>query len=188
MAEDLIFRSKGQRSVDWHLTLCVDVSGSMEASTIYAAMTAAILAGVPALSVSFLAFSTEVIDMSEIVEDPLALLMEVSIGGGTDIAKCVRFARSELRVPSRSIVLVLSDFHEGGGSSSRLVSEVRSLIDSGAHVLGLAALDDRGAPSYHAATAQALVDAGMPVAALSPLELAQWVGDKIRNKTKSDTR
>lgn len=180
VAEELIFRSKGQRSLDWHLTICVDVSGSMEASTIYAAITAAILAGVPALSVRFLTFSTEVIDMTDVVDDPLALLMEVSIGGGTDISKCVRFARGQLQVPSRSIVVVLSDFHEGG-STGRLVAEVRSLIDTGATVLGLAALNDRGAPDYHAATAQALVAAGMPVAALSPLELASWVGDVVRN-------
>ena len=32
-------------------------------------------------------FSTEVVDLSEHVHDPLALLLEVAVGGGTHIAK-----------------------------------------------------------------------------------------------------
>jgi len=151
----------------------------MEASVIYSAMMAAILGGLPAVDIRFVAFNTEVIDLSERVDDPLGLLLEVSVGGGTLISKGLRYARGLLKVPVRSLVLVVSDFEEGG-SVHELVSEVRAIVESGAKILGLAALDDRAAPRYHKAIAQALVDAGMPVAALTPLELAQWVGEKIR--------
>ena len=48
--------------MDWHVALVVDTSGSIESSVIHAAMMAAILPALPALSVSFLAFSDEVID------------------------------------------------------------------------------------------------------------------------------
>ena len=41
-------------------------------------------------------------------------------------------------------------------------------------------LDDRGAPRYERAVAEEMVAAGMPVAALTPLELARWVGEHIR--------
>jgi len=47
-------------------------------------------------------------------------------------------------------------------------------------VLGLAALDDRGAPRYQASIAGMLADAGMRIAALTPLELARWVAEQIR--------
>jgi len=57
---------------------------------------------------------------------------------------------------------------------------VRSLAESGVHPLGLAALDDRGAPRYSKTIAEAVVAAGMPVAALTPLELAQWVRERIK--------
>ena len=61
-----------------------------------------------------------------------------------------------------------------------LVGEVASLKGSGASLLGLAALGERNAPRYHRGIAEQLVTAGMPIAALSPLELARWVGEKLR--------
>ncbi|WP_443042256.1 vWA domain-containing protein [Streptomyces sp. B21-105] len=173
-----VFRSRGRRAADWRLILVTDVSGSMEASTVWAALTASVLAGVPTLATHFLAFSTEVIDLTGHVEDPLSLLLEVSVGGGTHIAAGLRQARELVTVPSRTLVVVVSDFEEGyplGG----LLAEVRTLVGSGCHVLGCASLDDTGRPRYSTGVAGQLVAAGMPVAALSPLELARWVGEKI---------
>ncbi|MFJ5040082.1 vWA domain-containing protein [Streptomyces parvulus] len=176
--EHPVFRTRAKRSADWRLVLVTDVSGSMEASTVWAALTASVLAGVPTLSTHFLAFSTEVMDLTDHVDDPLSLLLEVSVGGGTHIAAGLRHARELVTVPSRTLVVVVSDFEEGyplGG----LLSEVRALAGSGCHVLGCASLDDAGRPRYSTAVAAQLVAAGMPVAALSPLELAGWVGEKI---------
>ncbi|MGZ3454960.1 MAG: DUF5682 family protein [Polyangiales bacterium] len=179
VAEDLIFKTRARRSLDWHLVLVVDVSGSMDASVIHSAIMAAIIDALPAVSVKFVAFNTQVMDLSERVDDPLGLLLEISVGGGTEIEKGLRYARGQLKVPQRSMVVVISDF-EQGGSVPELVAEVRALVESGARVLGLAALDDRGAPRYHRAIAEMLVEAGMPIAALTPLELARWVAEQIR--------
>ncbi|WP_416970875.1 DUF5682 family protein [Streptomyces sp. 4F14] len=173
-----VFRTRARRSADWRLILVTDVSGSMEASTIWAALTASVLAGVPTLSTHFLAFSTEVIDLTGHVEDPLSLLLEVSVGGGTHIAAGLRHARELVTVPARTLVVVVSDFEEGyplGG----LLAEVRALVGAGCQVLGCASLDDAGRPRYSTGVAGQLVAAGMPVAALSPLELARWVGERI---------
>ncbi|MBS2034179.1 VWA domain-containing protein [bacterium] len=178
--ERLLFQTRQQRSLDWRIVLVVDVSGSMEASIIYSAITAAILAGLPAFCVHFLAFSTEVIDFTQRVSDPLALLMEVQVGGGTLIAPALRYARGLLTVPSRSLVLLVSDF-EDGGPLAELLAEVRALVECGARPLGLAALSDDGQARFCQATAEAVVAAGMPVAALTPLELARWVGEQVRS-------
>ena len=177
--EKLIFKSRATRSMDWHIILVVDVSGSMEPSVIYSAMMAAILNGLPALSVDFLAFSTEVIDLSDRVDDPLSLLLEISVGGGTHIAKGLRYAREKIKVPQRSIVILVSDFEEGYGVDG-LLGEVRSLAQTGATLLGLAALSDDGAPRYCQAVAELVAGCGMSVAALTPLELARWVGEKVK--------
>ncbi|MEV5609833.1 DUF5682 family protein [Streptomyces sp. NPDC052225] len=174
-----VFHGRARRAADWRLIVVTDVSGSMEASTIWAALTASVLAGVPALSTHFLAFSTEVIDLTEHVHDPLALLLETRVGGGTHIAAGLRHARRLVTVPSRTLVVVISDFEEGyplGG----LLGEVRELVGAGCQLLGCASLDDAGRPRYSTGTAGRLVAAGMPVAALSPLELARWVGERIR--------
>jgi hypothetical protein len=177
--ERLYFKQKNRRQLDWSIVLVVDVSGSMEPSVIYSAMMAAILSGVPWIDVKFVAFSTEVVDLSEHASDPLALLLEVQVGGGTHIAKALRYARGLVQVPQRTIVIVVSDFEEGFAPDA-LVGEVRGLVEAGVTCLGLAALDDRGAPRYHIEIAEMVAAAGMPIAALTPLELARWVGDKIR--------
>lgn len=174
-----VFRSRGRRANDWRLVLVVDVSGSMEASTVWAALTASVFAGVPSLSTHFLAFSTEVVDLTDRVSDPLSLLLEVRVGGGTHIAGALRHARSLVTVPERTMVVLVSDFEEGGPVAA-LLAQVRELVASGVTALGCASLDDTGTARYSTSIAGALVDAGMPVAALSPSELARWVGEKVR--------
>ncbi|MEV8452514.1 DUF5682 family protein [Streptomyces sp. NPDC052095] len=178
-----LFSTRAGKEADWRLVLVVDVSGSMEASVIWSALTAAVLGGVPTLSTHFLAFSTQVIDLTDRVEDPLSLLLEVRVGGGTHIAAGLAHARSLITVPSRTLVVVVSDFEEGA-PLGHLLGEVRALAAGGAHLLGCAALDDTGTPRYSVPVARQLVAAGMPVAALSPLELARWVGDRLRGEPR----
>jgi hypothetical protein len=173
------FRERQRRTLDWRVIFVVDVSGSMEPSMIYSAMMAAIVNALPAVTSHFVAFSTDVIDFSGLVDDPLGLLLEVSVGGGTNIGKGLAFARTLVKVPSRTLMIVVSDFEEGG-SVNKLVQEVRTLRESGVKLLGLAALDDSGEPRFERRTAELLAGAGMEVAALTPLELARWVGERIR--------
>ncbi|WP_309238284.1 DUF5682 family protein [Actinoplanes aureus] len=179
LPERPVFRSPGRRSVDWQVVLLVDVSGSMEPSTVWAALTASVLAGVPALRTHFVTFSTEVIDLTDRVTDPLSLLLEIRVGGGTHITAGLRYARQITVVPRRTMVIVISDFEEGFAIGD-LLAAVRALADDGTTLLGCASLDDKGRPRYSAGVAAQLVAAGMPVAALSPTELARWIGDQVR--------
>jgi len=177
--ERLIWRARSRRHLDWHVVLVVDVSGSMEASVIHGAMMAAILSAVPWIDVRFVAFSAQVVDLSEHAGDPLALLLEISVGGGTHIANALRYARGLVQVPQRTLAIVVSDFEEGPAVEG-LLGEVRHLVEAGVTCLGLAALDDRGAPRYAVPIAEQVAAAGMPVAALTPVELARWIGERIR--------
>jgi hypothetical protein len=175
----IVFRTPARRHMDWHLIFVVDVSGSMEASVIYSALVAGIFSALPAIDVQFFAFSTSVIDLSNSAHDPLALLLEVKVGGGTHIGLGLRAAREAIRNPSRTLVVLVTDFEEGV-SIPEMLAEIRVLADSGAKLLGLAALDDDAKPRYHTGNAAGVVAAGMAVAAVSPERLAQWVGDQIR--------
>jgi Mg-chelatase subunit ChlD len=177
--ERLYFKTRARRSMDWRVILVVDVSGSMEASVIYSAMMAAILNALPAVSAHFVAFNTEVVDLTDRVDDPLGLLLEVSVGGGTHIARALAYARELMKVPARTLVVLVTDFEEGWPVEG-LLAEVRAIAESGAKPFGLAALDDRGAPRFNRAVAEMVAGPGMPVAALTPLELARWVGEKLR--------
>jgi uncharacterized protein with von Willebrand factor type A (vWA) domain len=178
LPERLRYRERARRSVDWQLILVTDVSGSMEASAVWSALTSAVLAGLPALRTHFLAFAEDVIDLSEQAHDPLGLLLEVRVGGGTHIAQALRHARTLVTTPARTMVVVVSDFEEGHPLAA-LLDEVRALAESGCRLLGCASLDDEARPRYSVGVAAQLVDAGMPVAALSPLALARWVADQV---------
>ena len=175
-----MFRTRARRGVDWRLVLVVDVSGSMEASVIWSALTASVLAGVPALTTHFLAFSTEVVDLTDRVDDPLGLLLEVQVGGGTHIAAGLRHARSLVTVPSRTLVVVVSDFEEGYPLGGLLAEVARAGRVRRAPCWAAPASTTRAGPRYSVPVAAQLVAAGMPVAALSPLELARWVGEQVR--------
>ncbi len=173
-----VFLPPSRPSLDWHLFLLVDVSGSMEESTLHAALLASILASLPSLTVRFLAFSTAVIDLSHHVSDPLSLLMEVSVGGGTAIGRALRHARQEITIPSRTLLVLITDFQEGG-SPHLMVEETRALVEAGVRPLGLASLSNRGVPRYHPGLASQMVAAGMDVAALTPLQMARWVAERM---------
>lgn len=179
-----VFRAPVRRTSPWHLIVLVDVSPSMERSTVYAAVTAAILSGVTTFRLSFLTFDSEVIDLSEHAADPLTLLLEVSPGGGTDIALAVAVASSMVTDPTRTAVIVVSDFEEGGPVDT-LVVRVRDLVESGVRMLGCAALTDGDAGSggtgvaYNVGITRQLAAVGMRVAPVSPVELARWVGEVL---------
>lgn len=174
-----IFRQPIAKRSEWHVIVVVDVSASMEPSTVFAALTASILSGVDALSVTFLAFSTEVIDLSGHVSDPLSLLLEIHIGGGTNIAGALAVAHEHVTVPSRTLLITISDFDEYG-SVERLLARVQALNNAGVRLLGCAALDDTGQARYNVGIAGQLADVGMAVSAVSPTALARWVAEQVQ--------
>ncbi|MGW4023860.1 DUF5682 family protein [Streptomyces sp. NPDC005009] len=178
-----VFRTRAAKQSDWRLILVVDVSASMESSVVWSALTAAVLGGAPTISAHFLTFSTQVVDLTDRIDDPLSLLLEVKVGGGTHIAAGLAHARTLVTVPNRTLMVVVSDFEEGGPVDG-LLTEVGSLVSSGVHLLGCAALSGDGTPRYSVPVARRLVAAGMPVAALSPLSLARWVGERLRGATR----
>jgi Mg-chelatase subunit ChlD len=163
----------------WQVVLVVDQSGSMLSSVIHSAVTAACLWNVPGLKTHLVAFDTQVIDLTRDVSDPVELLLGVQLGGGTDIARAMAYAASLVEAPRRAMVVLITDFFEGG-SPDELVRSVRSLTEQGTKVLGLASLDRDATPRFDRDLASALVEAGAHVGAMTPGELATWIAEKVR--------
>jgi Mg-chelatase subunit ChlD len=173
------FLSRTRRRIDrWQFIILVDQSGSMVSSVIHSAITASIFRGLPALKTHLIAFDTSVIDLTADCEDPVETLLKVQLGGGTDIGQAMTYAASLVENPRHTIVLLITDFHEGAPPQA-LLQVTKSLIESGVHLLGLAALDDRAEPAYNREFASQLVELGMHVGAMTPGELANWVAEKI---------
>jgi Mg-chelatase subunit ChlD len=173
------FFSRTKKHVDqWQVILVVDQSGSMVDSVIHSAVTAACLWGLPGVRTHLVAFDTEVVDLTSEVDDPVELLMKVQLGGGTDIARAVRYAAGLVDQPRRTIVVLITDFYEGGSAAS-LIRTVRELVEQGTKVLGLAALDQDANPSYDRDTAQRLADVGASIGAMTPGQLATFVAEQV---------
>jgi Mg-chelatase subunit ChlD len=173
------FFSRTRKHVEqWQVILLVDQSGSMVDSVIHSAVTAACLWGLPGVRTHLVAFDTDVVDLTSEVDDPVELLMKVQLGGGTDIGRAVRYGAGLIDQPRRAIVVLITDFYEGG-SPSLLIRTVRELVEQGTKVLGLAALDQDANPSYDRDTAQRLADVGASVGAMTPGELAAFVAEQV---------
>ena len=178
VAEQLRFTGRSRRQLPWTVILCVDQSGSMLGSVIHAAVMAAILTSLPGVAVRLVVFDTAVVDLSDHAADPVEVLMSVQLGGGTDIARAVGFCETLVTQPTRTVLVLLTDFYEGGAVAD-LVAAVRRLAAARVTLIGLAALDEQAAPDYDRATAQRLADVGMHVAALTPDRFAQWIAGVI---------
>lgn len=171
----LHFFSRVDHHMPWHIIMAVDCSGSMMDSVIHSAVMAGIFRGLPSLRVSLMAFDTAVVDLSDSVDDPTELLMSVQLGGGTDIGGALSYCETLVRTPTRTIVVLVTDFCEGG-VPNRMLASIRRLCESGVKVLGLAALDAVAQPAYDRQMAEECVACGAEVAALTPQRLAEWLG------------
>jgi len=171
----LHFFSRVDHHMPWHIIMAVDCSGSMMDSVIHSAVMAGIFKGLPALRVSLIAFDTAVVDLSDQVDDPTELLMAVQLGGGTNIDLALNYCESLVRSPTRTIVVVVTDFFEGGNPDA-MIGTIKRLCESGVRVLGLAALDAVAQPAFDRQMAERCVAAGAEVAALTPQRLAEWLG------------
>lgn len=140
-------------------------------SVIHSAVMAACLWQLPGIRTHLVAFDTSVVDLTADVADPVELLMKVQLGGGTNIASAVEYGRQLIEQPAKSVIILVSDFYEGG-SSSLLTHQVKKCVQSGIKVLGLAALDSTTTPCYDRDMAQALVNVGAQIAAMTP---ASWL-------------
>jgi Mg-chelatase subunit ChlD len=175
-----LFVSRTRKHLEkWQIVLLVDESGSMVASVIHAAVTAACLWGLPFTRTHLCIFDTQVVDLTERVTDPVEVLMKVQLGGGTDIGKAVAYAHQLIENPRRAIVVLITDFYEGA-SEHVLVSRVKALCDQGTTVLGLAALDEQANPAFHRDLAHRLAQVGAHIGAMTPGELVGFLAEKVR--------
>lgn len=176
--DQVLFFSRIQRRLPWRVILCVDQSGSMAGSVIYSAVMAGILSGLPLISVNLVVFDTSVVDLSAYIDDPVELLMNVQLGGGTNIGQAMQYCEQLVEDPHRTIVVLISDFCEGG-APAHLLSSCRRFQEAGVKLLGLAALDENANPSFDTRMAEMLAAAGVDIAALTPKHFAEWLAKTI---------
>ena len=149
------------------IVLCVDQSGSMATSVVYAGIFGAVLASIPALSTRMVVYDTAVVDLTDDLQDQIDLLFGTQLGGGNDTPRALAYCRQIISRPSQTILVLITDCYEGAGSADML-RRAGELVAAGVQVILLLALSDRGTPSYDAQQAAAMAGLGIPTFACTP--------------------
>jgi len=131
-----------------HVMLCVDQSGSMASSVVYASIFAAVLASLPGLATQLICFDTAVVDLTEQLKDPVDVLFGVQLGGGTDIDAALAYCEQHIEHPAKTHLILISDLYEGGDAEAML-ARISTLKQSGVKLIVLLALSDDGHPAYN---------------------------------------
>jgi hypothetical protein len=149
------------------IVLCIDQSGSMATSVVYAGIFGSVLASLPALKTHVVVYDTAVVDLTAELHDPVDLLFGTQLGGGNDTPRALTYCAGLIGRPEETILILISDLYEGAGSNEML-NLLGGFVASGVQVIGLLALNDDGAPSYDHSNAQRMTDLGIPVFACTP--------------------
>ncbi|MEK3702924.1 VWA domain-containing protein [Paenibacillus sp. FSL R7-0198] len=174
----LYFDGNIQPHNKWNIIIGVDESGSMLDSVIYSSVMASIFYRLNALRTKLFIFDTQVVDLSDRLEDPVDVLMNVQLGGGTHITKALRYGETLIDNPGKTIFILVSDLEEGY-PIAQMYKACKDIIDAGCKLLVLTALDFNGDSVYNKHAAQTLTNMGAHVAAITPNELADWIGEII---------
>ncbi|HEY6294625.1 MAG TPA: VWA domain-containing protein, partial [Streptosporangiaceae bacterium] len=163
----LVGYARKQQAVARDVILCLDQSGSMASSVVYAGVFGAVLASIRSLRTCVVAFDTSVVDLTEQLSDPVDVLFGMQLGGGTDINRALAYCQRLITRPARTIVILVSDLFEGG-NEEEMLRRVADMTASGTQVIALLALSDDGAPGYDRDNAAALAELGVPAFACTP--------------------
>ena len=171
------------------LILAVDQSGSMANSVVHASIIACVLAGIPSFKTNLVVFDTDVIDLTEQLVDPVSLLFSVQLGGGTHIAKALKYCESLISHPAETTIILISDLFEGD-LSDNMFGIIDKLQSGGVKFVSLLSVDNEGIPSYDKKNGRRLAAMGIPSFASTPqkfpkLMAALFNGQDISSATIS---
>jgi Mg-chelatase subunit ChlD len=165
--ERLVGFGRRSRSLQRDVIVAIDQSASMADSIVYASVFGAVLAGIPALRTQLVVFDTAVVDLSDMLDDPVDVLFGVQLGGGTDVGAALAYCRQLVTRPRETMLIVITDLFDGG-PADRLHALAADLVGSGVTLVILLSLSDEGSPTYDRSQAAALRALGATVFACTP--------------------
>ncbi|SMF14930.1 VWA domain-containing protein [Streptomyces sp. Amel2xC10] len=179
--ERLVGYGRASRAVRKEVVLCVDQSGSMAASVVYASVFGAVLASMRSVSTRFLVFDTAVADLTEHLADPVDVLFGTRLGGGTDINRALAHCQAAITRPADTVVVLISDLYEGG-IRGEMLKRVAAMKAAGVRFVALLALSDEGAPAYDREHAAALAALDVPAFACTPEEFPEVMAAALERR------
>ncbi|MBV7273896.1 VWA domain-containing protein [Clostridiaceae bacterium UIB06] len=178
VVDRVYFNQRVRPTNPWRVIIAVDESGSMLDSVIHSAVMAGIFAKLPMLKTNLVIFDTQVVDLTDYVDDVVQTLMSVQLGGGTNIGKALQYCSKLIESPHRTIVILVTDLYEGGGYGS-MYARAKDIIETGAKLMVLTALDMEAEPVYDRSAGEKMAALGAKVAAVTPGGLSKWIAEII---------
>lgn len=179
--ERLVGHARRAQRVERHIILCIDQSGSMAESVVYSSVFGAVLASLRSVATRLVAFDTQVVDLTDELDDPVDVLFGVQLGGGTDINQALAYCQGLIEQPAETILVLISDLYEGG-IADEMVRRASSIVASGVTMIALLALSDSGRPSFDADHAAALAGVGVPAFACTPDQFPDLMATAIERR------
>ena len=177
--ERLIGNGKKGQSIQKHIILCIDQSGSMGTSVVYSGIFGAVLASISSLKTRMVVFDTAVADLTEDLKDPVDILFGVQLGGGTDINKALAYCQTQITRPDDTILILISDLYEGG-DEKQMLRRVAEIKNSGVNFITLLALNDEGTPYYDTRNAGTFAAMDIPCFACTPDQFPSLMATAIQ--------
>ncbi|WP_258141787.1 MULTISPECIES: VWA domain-containing protein [unclassified Arthrobacter] len=165
--ERLHGHARRSTEIQREIILCIDQSGSMAESVVYSSVFGAVLSSLKSVSTRLVVFDTEVVDLTEDLDDPVDVLFGVQLGGGTDINRALAYCQDQITKPAETILVLISDLYEGG-IAEEMLRRAASIVGGGTTMVALLALSDSGHPSFDSSHAAALAGIGVPAFACTP--------------------
>lgn len=185
--EDLSFYMRKRRQNDWNVIIAMDQSGSMHSSLIYGGVMGAILASMPAVETHVVAFNhEEVVDLTELCQDPVDLLFGIQLGGAEDYWRATCYCERFMHTPAKTLYILLADLHDTSPNESRFVKKMESLLESGIKAVTLLAISDSGKPSHNENLANKLAKLGMPCFGCIPDRLPDLLAAVLKGTSLSE--
>lgn len=176
--DKLFFNQNIKKYNPYNIIILIDESGSMLDSVIYSSIMASIFANLPYLSIKLVIFDISVVDLSEHIKEPIDILFKVQLGGGTNIAQALEYAKKITFAPDKTIVLLISDLFDSN-DYKLMYKNANDIIESGSKLIVLTALDYNANSIYDKEAARYFSKIGSKVGALTPSKLSKWIGDII---------
>jgi Mg-chelatase subunit ChlD len=165
--ERLVGHARRSTEIQRDIILCIDQSGSMAESVVYSSVFGAVLSSLRSVRTRLVVFDTEVVDLTDELDDPVDVLFGVQLGGGTDINRALAYCQDQITQPTETILVLISDLYEGG-IAEEMLRRAAGIVGSGATMIALLALSDSGHPSFDSNHAAALAGIGVPAFACTP--------------------
>ena len=164
--ERLIGYGRRHLGVQREFAICLDQSGSMATSVVYASIMAGVMASLRTLRTSLVAYSTDIADLTEALADPVDVIFGAQLGGGTDTSPALEYCRRTITRPSAAVLLLISDLYDS--DPKRMLEHIARIQADGIQVVVLLTLSDDGLPFYNHDVAASLGDMGVPAFGCTP--------------------